>query len=137
MTEQRYTFPVLLFDEKCPLCLRFKQGLDLLPGASSIQKVSIYEEAFFEQCDLVTQEECFAVVHLIDENMKVYQGPEVLEYLIKKVPLVNKLAWLLETDAGKKGLEIFYESANTLRLKLKSFDKEADCEACHKPAKKK
>jgi glyoxylase-like metal-dependent hydrolase (beta-lactamase superfamily II) len=52
---------------------------------------------------------------LIDENGKVHKGPEVIQYLAHFFPTISKLAWMLETDVGKKALDFFYQKVNDIR----------------------
>jgi len=115
MSNPTYQLPILIYDSECILCKRFKEALERLPLTKKIQMVSIYDDQVFAEFTQLNQDQCFDLIHLIDENKKIYQGPEVIEYLIDFAPGVSNLKWLLKSDAGKKTIDFFYQTANKLR----------------------
>jgi len=123
----KFKTPILLFDDTCLMCTRFKQALDLIPGSENIQKVSIYESDIYKQFPQITMKECEQVVHLIDENGNIHKGGEVIRYLAKTIPYISRLAWLLDNEAGKKATDLFYQAVNKVRHSPLN-----SCKSCHK-----
>ncbi|EQC49567.1 PF04134 family protein [Bacteriovorax sp. BSW11_IV] len=104
----------LFYDEECPLCLRFKQALERVPGTEHIKMVSIHSEEMNTFYDL-DKEDCHNVIHLINEKGEILKGPEVANYLAHQFPMVSKFSWLLDSEVGKKALNKMYEIANKYR----------------------
>lgn len=76
----------------------------------------------------LSRQACLEKVHLITDEMKIVVGPEVVDYLVKRLPGVSKLAWLLDTDQGKKVKDYFYQKVEELREMSQKQD--SDCEQC-------
>ena len=102
----KYHLPVVLYDSECPLCLRFKQGLEFLD--KNLCFISAREDFIYTEFPELSRQACLEKVHLITEEKKILSGPEVVDYLAQKLPGVSKLGWLLDTDQGKKVKEFFY-----------------------------
>lgn len=120
--------PIILFDDKCSLCTRFKDGLKYLDKNHTLQFTPLSQaEEIYQRYPQLNEKECHETVHLIDENDKILRGPEVVEYLIKFYPQVSKLAWLVETDVGKKAVKFFYDKVNELKQ-----SKISPCSECKK-----
>lgn len=114
--------PIIIYDQDCSLCVRFKQGLihfshlteeNFLP----LQEDTIYEK-FLSINVTLEKDECQKEVHMVDENNQVFRGSQVVEKLIPIVPAVTKLAWLLDEGSVKKASELFYTSVNLLKKKI-------------------
>lgn len=125
--------PVLIFDSNCPLCTRFKQGLELMDSSKRIRFVPLQDKDIFNEFLEITYEECSSQVHLITEDRKILKGPEVVEYLIKSLPCVSKLSWLLDSESGKKATQFFYQKVEGLKEILKEKE---DCNECPHDHKK-
>jgi predicted DCC family thiol-disulfide oxidoreductase YuxK len=121
-----YHLPLILFDPECPLCLRFKQGLEFLD--KNLNFVSAREEAVYLAFPELQRQECLATVHMITAGKEILRGPEVVEYLVKVLPGVSKLAWLLDSEQGRKVSEYFYQKVEELREIVKK--KEEGCGEC-------
>lgn len=122
----KYHLPLVLYDPECPLCLRFKQGLEFLD--KNLNFVSARDEDIYSVFPELSRQECLEKVHLITVEQKVLKGPEVVDYLANRLPGVSKLAWLLETDKGQKVKDYFYQKVEELReLSKKSSE---DCDQC-------
>ncbi len=124
----KYQLPVVLYDPECPLCLRFKQGLEYLDR--SLHFVSAREEDVYAAFPELSRQACLEKVHMITADKKILSGPEVVDYLLHSLPGVSKLAWLLDTDQGKKVKDFFYEKVEELREL--SQKKTEDCNQCPK-----
>lgn len=118
--------PLLVFDSECPLCVRFTQALKLVDKDNDINYISLYEENLYEQFPFLNKDECEDVVHLILSNNEVLRGGEVVEYLIHKIPAVEKFAWLMNPESTKKAAEAFYKKVNDVR----KFVKKHGCKSC-------
>ncbi len=107
--DQSYDLPILLYNHECDFCNRFKMALERIPGTKEITMISIHDEKIFEMYPEVSFESCKDTIHLIDKNKRIHIGPEVTKFLITEFPGVSKFSWLLETEIGKKAVNLFYE----------------------------
>ncbi|MBT3586750.1 MAG: DUF393 domain-containing protein [Halobacteriovoraceae bacterium] len=125
--------PLLLFDEECSLCNRFKLSLERLEGSDKINMISARNPDIFELFPELDPEQCLIDVHYIDESGQIYLGAEVVSILLKKFPAVSKFAWLLDTSAGQSAVKYFHNMTSYLRREalLK------DCPGCKKRHTKK
>jgi len=117
--------PILLYDEKCPLCLRFKQTFERIPGTSHVTLVSIYQDEVFQAYPQLNREAAFQDLHYLSEKGEVFAGKEALTQLIEEFPLVKKFAWLIESNMGQKALSYFNQVAKNYRDRLIK-----DCNNC-------
>ncbi|MDP7319292.1 MAG: DCC1-like thiol-disulfide oxidoreductase family protein [Bacteriovoracaceae bacterium] len=110
---------VLLYDSECSLCTRFKKALEHLDSESLIEYKSIYDQEVYLNYPQLNTEECQQEVHMIIEDGKVIRGGDVIEYLVKIFPGVSKFSWLIESESGKKAINVFYKKLNDMRLMKK------------------
>ena len=129
--ENQYKLPLLLYDANCTLCTRFKNALQNLPNGDEISYISLHEPQIYKTFPNLSFEECNDVVHLITENNEILKGPQVIEYLVRFFPGIKKLAWMVESNAGKKAVELFYNVVNNYRKSNLS-----SCDNCNKPRRK-
>lgn len=122
----KYHLPIVLFDPECPLCLRFKQGLEFLD--KNLCFISAREEEIYSEFPELSRQECLEKIHLITEDKKILVGPEVVDYLVQRLPGVSKLGWLLDTNQGKKVKDYFYQKVEELREMSQKQD--SDCNQC-------
>ena len=120
--------PILLFDEECEMCKRFKISLEQIDREKKINFIPVQEQEIFKAYPQLDVKMCYEKVHLIDEDNTVYQGSKVVEFLVKSFPQVSKFSWLLETNMGQKALDFFYDRVNEYR---KSSHKK-NCPKCKK-----
>lgn len=118
--------PIVLYDPECPLCLRFKQGLQYLDN--SINFISARDESVYEMFPELNRETCLEKVHMITAKKEIISGPDVVDYLLKTLPGVSKLSWLLENDQGQKVKKYFYDKVEELRELTNR--KSSECEQC-------
>ena len=119
--------PIILFDNDCILCKRFKESLEKIPEIHEYSFIPIQNDNIFSAFPHLNKEECFETLHLIDFEGKVYQGGKAVSHLIEKFPMVAKFAWLVEKDVGKKTVDFFYNAVNKYRKALKR-----KCPKCNK-----
>jgi len=81
----------------------------------SLTFVSAREDEVYQNFPELVKEECLDQVHMITADNKILAGPEVVDYLVKHLPGVSKLAWLLENEKGKKVKDYFYQKVEELR----------------------
>lgn len=122
----KYHLPLILYDPECPLCVRFKQGLEFLD--KSLCFVSAREDAVYAEFPELNRQECLKEVHLLTTEREIKRGPEVVDFLVKTLPGVSKLAWLLDSDQGQKVKDYFYQKVEELREL--SQRKKSDCDEC-------
>jgi len=121
----KYQLPLILYDPECPLCLRFKQGLEYLD--KNLNFISARDDDVYKVFFDLNRQECLEKVHLITETNLILKGPEVVDYLMKTLPGVSKLSWLLDNSQGQKVKEFFYQKVEELReLSMKK----EDCHQC-------
>lgn len=121
-----YHLPLILFDPDCPLCLRFKQGLEHLD--KRLHFVSARDEAVYADFPELNRQDCLEKVHMVTSDRRVLVGSAVVDELLKTLPGVSKFAWLLDNEQGKKVKEFFHQKVEELReLSLK---KKSDCNQC-------
>ena len=121
-----YQLPVILYDPECPLCLRFKQGLQYLD--KNLTFVSARDEDIYRHFPELNRQTCLEKVHMITADNKIISGPEVVDHLVQTLPGVSKLSWLLDNEQGKKVKDFFYEKVEELRELTNK--KNSDCEQC-------
>ena len=117
--------PIILYDPECPLCLRFKQGLEFLD--KSLTFVSARDDQIYLFFPELDKKACLEKVHLITSERLILAGPEVVDYLVKTLPGVSKFAWLLENEQGRKVKDFFYHKVEELR---ELSTKKDDCHQC-------
>ncbi len=121
----KYQLPLILYDPECPLCLRFKQGLHYLD--KSLTFVSAREDEVYQTYPELNRQACLEKVHMVLEDKSILAGPEVVDHLVKTLPGVSKLSWLLENEQGKKIKDFFYQKVEELR---ELSTKKDDCKQC-------
>lgn len=121
----KYHLPLVLFDPECPLCLRFKQGLEFMD--KSLNFVSAREEDVYQHFPELNRQACLEQVHLLTLDRQILRGPEVVDHLLHTLPGVSKLAWLLDNEQGRKVKDYFYQKVEELR---ELSQKKDDCQQC-------
>ena len=122
----KYHLPLVLYDPECPLCVRFKQGLEYLD--KSLNFVSVREDEVYTVFPELSRQDCISRVHLITADKEILMGPEVVDYLVKTLPGVSKLSWLLDNEQGQKVKNYFYEKVEELRELTQK--KQEECDQC-------
>ena len=128
MIPMELKLPLLVYDDQCSMCLRFKQSLERLDLNHEITYVPLSETRVFELYPQLKAEDCRTKVHLLKKDGSIVTGGDVISEVVKVIPGVGKLAWLLDTDVGKSASTFFYEHVESIRKKLKS--KDDDCGSC-------
>lgn len=123
----KYQLPLILFDPECPLCLRFRQGLEYLD--KSINFVSAREDDVYVQFPALTRQHCLEHVHMLTVDGRTLKGSEVVDELMKTLPGISKFAWLLDNDQGRKVKDFFYQKVEELREITRQKD-EGNCNQC-------
>lgn len=123
----KYHLPLILFDPECPLCLRFKQGLEHLDR--SLNFVSARDPEVFLAFPELNPDNCLEHVHLITTDRRILKGSEVVDHLLNTLPGVSKLSWLLDNEQGKKVKDFFYQKVEELR-EITKKKAESDCNQC-------
>jgi len=121
-----FKLPLILYDAQCPLCLRFKQALEHLDESKTISYVPIDTPEIYEKFPQLDRVACQQRVHLLRADGSVLSGGELIAEVVRTIPQVARLAWLLESEAGKKASEFFYRTVDTLRQRLKDADEGCD-----------
>ena len=117
-SKSNYNLPIILFDSECSLCVRFKQSLDRIGASDKYNMVSLHDDHVYELYPFLDKDKCQEAIHLVDENKQVFVGSDTLEHIIKNYPGVSKFSWLIESEMGKKTLDMFYSLSNKYRDSL-------------------
>ncbi|MGB0454640.1 MAG: thiol-disulfide oxidoreductase DCC family protein [Bacteriovoracaceae bacterium] len=107
--------PFLLYDSNCGLCSRFKDALQKLDFQEKIHYYPVGTEEIYGAYPEIDREESAQILHFVDEDKTIHKGGDIAAALAHQFPGINKVAWLLETDAGKKVSDFFYKKVNELR----------------------
>ena len=99
--------PLIIYDEDCPLCLRFKQAIQSIDLSKPINFVSLNTDSLYLDFPELNKNDCTNKVHMILEDRTILVGPQVVEHLLLLNPIVSKFSWLIESDSGKKALDLF------------------------------
>ena len=119
---------ILFYDDECSFCYRFKQALEHYDEENSLLFYSIRDEQTYEEFPFLDPEKCHDQVHLINPEGDIFVGPDVIAEIVKIIPKVSKLTWLLDNQASKKALDLFYGAVNNLRKsKVNPCRKCRDC----------
>ena len=105
---------IVFYDEECNLCRRFKQALEILDKNNLYTFRSIYDDSIYSEFPQLKKEDCEEDVHMI-HNGKIFRGSEVIEEIIKNIPGVKKIAWLLDKDSAKTAMDAFYGQISEMR----------------------
>ncbi len=124
---KNYSFPLVVYDEKCELCRRFRLSIERFLPEEKIYFENLHNPELYESLSVLKKEECEKEVHLLISENEVLRGAEALQYLVGKFPLVKKFSWLIESNMGHKALETFYQICNKYRESYLN-----DCDSCHK-----
>lgn len=111
----KFKLPIILFDDECTMCLRFKQALEHMDSDKLIHFHSVNDDEIYTAFSFLNKEKCLDRVHLIDEKKQVHIGAEIIQVLKEKIPMIGKISWLLEKEATKKALNFFYDKVNELK----------------------
>lgn len=91
-----------------------------------VSYVPVSDENVFRQFPQLDPVACATRVHYVREDGAVLTGGEVITELVAHMPGAGKLAWLLETEVGKKVADFFYRHVEEARQRLKEADEACD-----------
>ncbi len=118
LEEKIEKFPIILFDSECTLCNRFKLTLEKSVPDHQYNFISVHNSLIYAKHPQLNKEHCLKEVHMLFEDGKVISGKDVISELVTQHPIVSKFSWLLDSEVGKKAIELFYNSANKYRESL-------------------
>jgi len=116
--QKNFELPLLVYDGDCSMCERFAKSIQRFESTEHIHIHSFRDEEVFTTFSMLNSKDCDKEVHLILEDRSVLKGARVIEHLITLNPKIKKISWLIESDAGRKAIDIFYKSANIYRETL-------------------
>ena len=123
-----YGLPLLIYDDLCPLCVRFKQGLERWDVQHTISYVPLQDEEVFKVFPQLDPLRCHEKIHYLCESGKILVGGEIIPELLRHYPGIEKMAWLLESEVARRSANFFYEKIEKIRLKIKNDEKQCnDC----------
>ena len=115
----KYKSPCLIYDEECPLCLRFKQALERSKVSQKVNFYPLQDQSLYKEFPFLNPERTKEVIHFVTHELKVLTGENAIEELIKYDPIVKKFSWLVESKMGQKALSIFYKTSDKYRKSLR------------------
>ncbi|MCK5883394.1 MAG: DUF393 domain-containing protein [Bacteriovoracaceae bacterium] len=113
----KYALPILLYDDQCPLCRRFSESLGRVE-TTPITKVSIHDNNIYHVFPELSEDHCQLDVHYITPERKVLVGAMVVDHLIRQYPMVKKFSWLMDSEIGKRSVDLFYSATSRLRRNI-------------------
>ncbi len=119
--------PLLIYDADCPLCVRFKQGLERLDPSGRVTYHPLGDERVFTAFPQLDPMACRERIHYVKEDGTVLAGSDVVVELLTHFPGVEKFAWLIESGMGRKAVDFFHRTAEAARERLRHKD---DCGTC-------
>lgn len=119
--------PIVIFDQECPLCVRFKQSLLFLDKGHEFEFIALQEEYLFQKYKILNKSECEKDIHVLLSEDKVLRGSEAISFIISKYSAAKKFSWLIESESGQKAINTFYDKVSQLRTKYKK-----NCPKCNK-----
>ena len=119
-----YKTPLLVFDSECSLCLRFVQTLKKIDIKNTMNYECLHNKELYQYFTDLNFETCNEEVHLVLDD-KILKGAEVIEYLVSKIPGVDKFAWLIKKDSSRSAMKFFYKKLNSIRVQSKK-----GCKTC-------
>jgi predicted DCC family thiol-disulfide oxidoreductase YuxK len=119
--------PLLVYDDQCPLCVRFKETLGRLAGFESLNFWPLSNAHIFEIYPQLSPDACLEELHYLDGNGAIFAGTKAIEQLMRQNSMVEKFAWLVESGMGQKALDFFYSKSKELRQSLIK-----ECQGCKK-----
>ncbi len=90
--------------------------------------ISARDENIYIDFPELSRQDCVSTIHMITSERKIIKGPEVVDELLKTLPGVSKLAWLLDNEQGRKVKEFFYQKVEELRELTNK--KDTNCRQC-------
>jgi len=117
---------IIIYDDSCSLCTRFKVALERLPGTEKILMVSVHDENIYASIPQLVKSECLREIHFVDLNLNIFKGKDAMTQVIKRFPLAEKFSWLIESGMGQKAINYFNETAKFYRDHLIK-----DCKNCN------
>lgn len=124
--------PLIIFDQECPLCVRFKQSLLFLDSGNKFDFVPLQDETIYIKYPVLNKAECEKDIHILISATEALKGTEALEFLIKNYPKVKSFAWLIESESGKKAVNFFHDRVSQFRESYKK-----NCPKCAQKRMKK
>jgi len=103
----------LLYDEECPLCRKFAAQINKYDHLDQIEVTSL--QGHSKQFASITLDELLSEVHLLGQRGEVLRGGEAVQKIISLIPQSKPFRWMIESRWGKKGIDVFYRSINTIR----------------------
>lgn len=129
--KQSLKFPVVLFDSKCPMCIRFAQGISKLdPESEKINVTDLHQQWIYETHEFLDYEKVQDDIHFINEKHEIFIGKEAISQMAMLIPQVKKFSWLIESESGQKALEYFHNATSRLKTSLRK-----SCPECTKRAR--
>lgn len=127
LIENPPSLPLLLFDDQCPLCVRFTESLKLAGRERAPSFLSIHHPQLQTLFPTLKPSDCAETIHYLDARAVLFTGPEAIAEIIKLIPAAEKFAWLIDSAMGQKAMDFFYSTANRMRDSLLNR-----CGACKK-----
>lgn len=121
MTERisKYNPPFLIYDEECPLCLRFKQALERSKASQEVNFYPLQDKNLYHDFLFLNPDKTKEQIHFVTKELNVLTGESAIEELIKYDPIVKRISWLVESKMGQKALSIFYKTSDKYRKSLR------------------
>lgn len=113
---------IILFDNKCTLCNRFKTSLERITSPKEVEFLSIHNEETFKRFPKITFENASKEVHLVkiidnekESSESIFKGKEAITEIVKSFPFASKFSWLIESNKGQEAINYFHKKTERYR----------------------
>ena len=119
MDENKLKFPVILFDSKCPMCVRFSHAIKKLdPNSEKVHVTDLHQEWIYKTYPQLSYEKTVQEIHFLKSEDEIFYGSQAISEVLNLIPQAKKFSWLIESNSGKKAIEFFYSTTNKLKHSL-------------------
>ena len=128
--ELKLSYPLILFDSECPLCVRYKQSLLRLDLDKKFSFTSIHDSEttkYIEVDESKNANDFKNKLHVFTSSSEFLEGADALSFIVELLPGASKFSWLIESNMGKKAINFFYEMSDQYRRSLLNR-----CSSCKK-----
>jgi hypothetical protein len=98
--------------------MRFKQSIERIAPKGTVQFHDLHDKELYSRFSILNYDDCIKTIHMLKSVDEVLVGDEVVKFLIGEFPQSAKFSWLIESKAGEKAVNLFYNAINKNRKSL-------------------
>lgn len=109
----------IFYDNECQLCIRFRDSLKYFCQNERFTFHGIHHHETYKLFPSLDKEKVKESLHVLTKDEKWLIGAPAIQYLVSECPKVESFKWLIQSQAGAKASEFFYQASDQLRRSLK------------------